>query len=130
MARFTEGELEVMQVLWEHGELKPGEVQERFPRDIRNAAVRSVLLVLLEKGHVARRKVGKAYFYKAKTPRGRSLKAMTRRLADTFCGGSSAALIMNLLESEELSDEDIQELHRLTSMRAGEGAVGPEGEER
>ena len=52
MARFTEGELEVMQVLWEHGELKPGEIQERFPRGIRNAALRSVLLVLLEKGHV------------------------------------------------------------------------------
>ena len=50
MARFTEGELEVMQVLWEHGALKPGEIQERFPRGIRNAALRSVLLVLLEKG--------------------------------------------------------------------------------
>ena len=64
---FTPGELEVMQVLWRHGPLKPGEIQRRFPRPIRNAALRSVLLVLLEKGHVTRDKEGRAYRYEART---------------------------------------------------------------
>ena len=31
MSRFTKGELEVMRILWKHGELKPAEIQERFP---------------------------------------------------------------------------------------------------
>ena len=119
MALFTPGELEVMQVLWEHDALKPSEIQGEFHRPIRNAALRSVLLVLLEKGHVTRRKVGKAYHYKARTPRQSTLKKMTRRLADVFCGGSSAALIAHLIESEELSEEDIRELKRIAEMKAG-----------
>ena len=43
MKPFTSGELEVMQVLWQHGSLKPAEIQARFPRPIQNAALRSVL---------------------------------------------------------------------------------------
>lgn len=119
MALFTPGELEVMQVLWEHDALKPGEIQEKFPRPIRNAALRSVLLVLLEKGHVTRRKVGKAYYYKARTPRQSTLRKMTRRLAEVFCGGSPAVLIAHLIESEELSEEDIRQLKRLAEMKVG-----------
>ena len=122
MALFTRGELEVMQVLWEHEALKPGEIQEKFPRPIRNAALRSVLLVLLEKGHVTRRKVGKAYYYKARTPRQSTLKKMTRRLAEVFCGGSSAALIAHLIKSEELSEEDIRQLKRIAEMKVGSEA--------
>ena len=47
---FTQCELEVMQILWGHGELKPVEIQERYSRPIKNAAVRFQLKVLLEKG--------------------------------------------------------------------------------
>ena len=40
MAHFTAGEMEVMRILWEHGELKPAEIQTHFPRPIKNAALR------------------------------------------------------------------------------------------
>lgn len=115
MKLFTPSELEVMQVLWEHGALKPAQIQERFPRPIRNAALRSVLLILLDKNHVRRRKEGKAFFYEAVTPREGTLRKMTRRLAETFCGGSTAALIAHLLRTEKLSDEDIRVLHAIAT---------------
>lgn len=114
---FTPGELEVMQVLWKHGALKPAEIQECFPRPIRNAALRSLLLILLDKGHVRRRKSGKAYYYEAVTARVGSLRKMARRMAEIFCGGSSAALIAHLIQSENLSDEDIRHLEALVRER-------------
>ena len=114
MNGFTKGELEVMQVLWEHGPLKPADIQQQFPRPIRNAALRSVLLVLLEKEHVVRVREGRAYYYRAKTPRQKTLKKMTRQLAEIFSGGSPAALIVQLIKSERLSDDDIKELKRIT----------------
>ena len=43
MARFTPGELKVMRLLWEHGELKPGELQQRFPELIKNPALRTAI---------------------------------------------------------------------------------------
>lgn len=113
MQLLTKSELEVMQVLWEHGALKPAEIEERFPRAIGNAALRSILLILLEKGHVRRRKEGKAFFYEAVTPREGTLRKMARRLAETFCGGSTAALIAHLMRSEKLSEEDIRALQAI-----------------
>jgi BlaI family penicillinase repressor len=113
MSRFTPGELEVMQVLWEHGSLKPAEIQDHMPRAIRNAALRSVLRVLMAKEHVTRRKVGKAYYYRSKRSAETVFRKMTRQLANVFCGGSTADLIAQLIKSEKLSDEDIRQLQRL-----------------
>ena len=120
MKPFTSGELEVMQVLWQHGSLKPAEIQARFPRPIQNAALRSVLLVLLEKGHVTRRKEGKAYFYEARTRSQRTLRQTVRRLADIFSGGSAAALIARMIETSELTAAEIEELKRLADQKAGQ----------
>lgn len=118
MATFTRGELEVMQILWEHGSLKPAQIQEKFERPIKNETLRSMLRVLLEKKHVKRRLVGKAYFYEASTPRQGTFNRMTRRIADLFCGGSPAAMIAQLIQSEKLSAEDIADLQRITAEKA------------
>lgn len=120
MSKFTPSELEVMQVLWEHGSLKPAEIQEKYPRAIRNAALRSLLLVLLEKGHVTRQLKGKAYYYKAKTPKQSSFKKMARQMANVFCGGSSAALIAQLIRAEELTPEDVRELQEIANQKIEE----------
>ena len=97
--RLTSAELEVMQILWERGELKPAEIQGLFPRSIKNPALRSILGILVDKGHVARRKEGKAFFYKAKTRRQSVFRSMVREVADAFCQGSSEALLMKYLIS-------------------------------
>ena len=121
MSRFTSGELEVMQVLWEHGELKPAEIQDVFPRKIKNPALRSVLAILVEKGHISRKQVGKAYFYKARTRRESAFKMKARELADQFCDGSMRSLLFNLVDSEKLSAEDVKALEKLAkSKKRGE----------
>lgn len=114
MIHLTVGEIEVMRVLWENGgEMSPPEIEAKFPRPIKNAALRFQLKVLLEKGHVARRRVGKAYYYKAVTPRRQTFKSMARRMADIFFGGSAAGLIAELIKSEKLSEKEIEELEKL-----------------
>ena len=113
MAKFTQGELAVMRILWEHGELKPAGIQEKFPQKIKNPALRSYLTILLEKGHVTRRQVGKAYYYKPKTRQESAFKSMLGELAGVFCGGSTEALLCRLIKSEKLSDKELIELNRL-----------------
>lgn len=117
MSQFTPGEIEVMQVLWEHGELKPPEIQQRFPRPINDMTLRSFLRVLMEKGHVERRKKGRAYYYRPITPRRSALHKMTRRMAEVFTGGSRFALIAEMIETEDLSEEHIQELRKIADRR-------------
>lgn len=113
MPRFTPGELRVMRLLWEHGELKPAELQRLYPEPIKNPALRSYLAILVDKGHVSRRKVGKAYLYKARTPRHRAFSTMLADLVDTFCAGSVPELVLSLVRKEKLSEEDLLELKRL-----------------
>jgi BlaI family transcriptional regulator, penicillinase repressor len=113
MAKFTAGELKVMQLLWEHGEMKPAEIQDLYPEPIKNAAMRSYLTILVEKGHITRRQVGKAYFYKAKTLQHRVFHSMLKELVDTFCGGSKKQLLLSLVKSEKLSEEQLQELKEI-----------------
>lgn len=120
MDSFTPGELEVMEVLWQHESLKPAEILEHLERPITNPALRSVLRVLMEKGHLIRKKKGKAYYYSTKKKAPTAFKKMANRLADVFCGGSSFELIAQLIKSEELSEEDIKQLQQLAREKSSD----------
>ena len=121
MAIFTPGELEVMRVLWNKGPRKPADIQGGFPRPIKNATLRSALRVLMEKGHVNRRKIGKAYYYEAKTPPERALKKMMRTMAEVFTSGSGAGLIAQMIQAEKLSEDDLKELRRVVRGKSRKG---------
>ena len=120
MSDLNKNELEAMRVLWEHGPLKPAEVQEHFAWPIRNATLRSVLRQLLEKKRVKRGKVGKAFIYRAKSNRQATLKTMARRMAEVFTGGSTAGLISQLIKSEKLSKEEVEDLLRITGEKTSD----------
>jgi predicted transcriptional regulator len=126
MSRFTPGELKVMRILWVHGKLKPSEIQERFPEPIKNPALRSYLTTLVGKGHVIRRRVGKAYYYRAVTRSRSAFRTMLDELVDAYCGGSVQALVLNIIQSERLSEEELLELKRL----ADEGEKASPRDER
>lgn len=116
MAQFTAGELEVMRILWEHGPQKPAEILEKFPREIKNPALRSYLSILLEKGHVTRRQKGKAFYYRAKTKQTSAFRSRLQELVDTFCEGSTESLLMNLIRRENLSEAELLDLKRLAEV--------------
>jgi predicted transcriptional regulator len=128
MPRFTQGELEVMRILWEHGELKPAEIHARFPRKITNPSLRSYLAILLEKGHLVRHRVGKAYYYRAKTRRESTFRSMLRELARVCCNGSVENLLCQLIRTEKLSAADLLELKRLST--ESRRPPNPSGEEQ
>ena len=113
MSRLTQGELKVMRLLWDHGEMKPAELQARFPEPIKNPALRSHLSTLLEKGHVTRRLVGKAFYYKPTTRRRSAFRTMLGELVDGYCGGSIENLVLNIIRSEKLSEDDLIALRKL-----------------
>jgi BlaI family penicillinase repressor len=113
MPRFTPGELSIMRLLWTHGEMKPGEIQKLYAEPIKNPALRWYLATLVEKGHVTRRKVGKAFVYKATTPQRSAFRSMLRELIDVHCQGSARALLLNLIRSEKLTQEELVALKRL-----------------
>jgi len=117
MPDLNKNELEALRILWDRGSLKPVQIQEIFSWNIDNGTLRSVLRVLMDKGYVERRKKGKAFFYRARGSRHGVLSGMIQRLAHVFAGGSTAGLIAELIKSEKLKKEEIEELKQIASSK-------------
>ena len=108
MISLNQNELETLRILWERGELKPAEIQACFGWPIENATLRSVLVNLVEKGHVTRKLQGKAFFYAARLPKSTLLETAMNTLARVFAGGSHRKLVAQLVETADIKPEDLK----------------------
>jgi predicted transcriptional regulator len=115
-----ERELQILQALWQHGPLRPSEVQRHLSFPMKNPALRWLLNDLVERGQLQRQRSGKAYVYRPAVQRRPLIATLGRRLREILFGGSALAMIGELVDLKKLSPADIRELQKL----AGEN-VGP-----
>jgi BlaI family transcriptional regulator, penicillinase repressor len=108
----NQNELEALRILWEKGELKPADIQSGFSWPIKNATLRSVLVNLVDKGHIVRKPRGKAFYYAARVPKTTLLQGMARSLAHVFAGGSPRELVAQLVETGDIKPEDLNVLRQ------------------
>lgn len=114
---FTERELDVMAVLWEHGPSTVGEVRERLTDDLAYNTVLSMLRILEEKGHVSHTEEGRAHRYSPLVERGEAGSSAIDRLVEKVFGGSSELLLTNLMRDRKLDKAEILRLRRLLNDR-------------
>jgi BlaI family penicillinase repressor len=115
MAIIGEGELAVMEVLWDQSPLTAQEVAERVDaaRGWSVNTVKTMLGRLLAKGVLAHQEDGRRYLYRPAVSRDAYAGKETRRFADRLFGGRAAPLVAHLAEGEGLTPEDIAELEAL-----------------
>ncbi|TWT83945.1 Methicillin resistance regulatory protein MecI [Planctomycetes bacterium CA13] len=108
----TELELEVLQVLWDTGPLAGGAVRDALEstRTLTYQSVMTILGIMEEKGYVARKKSGGRFEYRARITKPTTAKRMMRDLVDRLFDGSTASAMINLLESSDLSDQELKDL--------------------
>ena len=111
-AALNQNELEALRILWEKGALKPAEIQSHFSWPIENATLRSVLINLVEKGHVARKLRGKAFFYQARVKKTALLQNMLHTMARVFAAGSKQELVAQLVKTGDIKPEDLEVIRR------------------
>jgi predicted transcriptional regulator len=109
--KLTRLELQIMDALWTHGASSVREIQERFPEKDRPAytTVQTMVYRLEVKKAVRRvKKIGNAHIFEAAISR----NAAQRRLIDellSFFGGRSQPLMAHLIESGNLTLDDVKE---------------------
>ncbi len=101
-----------MAVLWDLGRGTADEIRRALPDEPHDSTVRTHLRVLEAKGYVRRSKRGKAHVYQSAVPRSKAQGKAIRSLAARLFGGSPEALIVRLLEDEDISAEKLDELRR------------------
>ena len=80
----TDGELELLQVLWQAGPCSLGQICTalRLRRPIATTTVATMLKVMLDKKLVHRRRTPQGYLWSAKTTRQTAATGMVRKLVD------------------------------------------------
>jgi BlaI family penicillinase repressor len=113
----TPAELEVLKILWEQGPLTVREVMHHMNGrpDRAYTTVMSLLGVMHDKNLLERRSQGKAFVYSSAADQQGTLSAMLSDLVQRAFQGSSSALVAHLLEGENPSSEDLDEIRQLIS---------------
>lgn len=120
---FTEVELEFMQVIWAAGEVTTDHVQKVLAgrgRNLSDGSIRKILSILLEKGHLTRRREGRAFFYKPTVREGQSHRKIVQDLVKRAFGGSAGLMVAALFDSNALNDRDLKEIKRLIAQHEKE----------
>jgi len=125
-------EREILDVLHREGRASVAEIRAALPAPPTYSAVRSLLKVLLEKGHVRHETEGKRYLYLPTQPRRQAAHSALRQVLDTFFGGSLARAAQTLLTEADtdLSEEELGQLQALIEARRRDEPEPREEEEK
>ena len=118
--RFTQRELDVMAVLWDRGPSTVTEVKEALADPLAYTTVLTVLRVLEEKGFVTHESEGRAHRYAPLVEREAAGDSALRRIKQRLFSGSPELLLTRLVDSEEISAEELRRMRELLTERLGE----------
>ncbi len=110
----TPAELEVLQIIWEHGPCTVREVMNLLSpkRSRAYTSVMSLMSVMADKGMLRQKVEGKAFIYSAKVSRNKTQSRMLGDLLNRAFDGSASALVAHLLRETEPSIEEMDEIRQ------------------
>lgn len=110
----TEAELRLMEVLWRVGSGTVADVAAGLPKDITLAysSVLTTLRILERKGYLHHRKEGRAFIYEPVVDREKARANAIRHLVRRFFEDSPGQLLLNLVEREKISAEELKKLRK------------------
>lgn len=111
-AQLSRRERQIMDALFEAGEMSAQEVRDAIPDAPGYSAVRALLAKLLDKGLIDFREDGPRYIYAPVIAQEEARTSALQKMLKTFFAGSTAAAVNALLgmNQEKLSDEEAKQL--------------------
>lgn len=119
----TRRERQIMDIVYQRGQVTVSEVLAELPEAPTYSAVRAMLRKLEEKGHLKHDAHGSRYVYEATMPREEAREGALERLVRTFFDDSPSKTVAALLDlrSEELTAAELEDLARLIADARGKG---------
>ena len=109
----SEAQLEVMNVIWDHGDVTVSQLLELLERDWARNTVHTVLSRLVQRGWLISRREGNKDIYRAAVARRDTQKRLVRKLIDAAFAGSAESLVRTLLNTQPLSAAEIERIQQL-----------------
>ena len=116
-------ERQIMDTVYSLGRATATDVLDRLPDPPSYSAVRAMLRVLENKGHVRHVLEGKSYVYLPTLARTRASRSALQNMVSTFFDGSAEKAVAALLDisRSELTDDQLTHLSRLIEQAREEG---------
>ena len=117
-------ERQIVDILYAQGRATAAEVQSALPDPPSYSAVRAMLRILEDKGHVRHEQDGPRYVYVPTVARDNAKRSALRHMLQTFFDGSAEQAISALLDdsSTRLSDRELDRLARIIDQARRTGA--------
>lgn len=112
LPKISDAEWEVMKIVWSKEEITANEIIESLngKQEWKNTTVKSLINRLLNKEAIGFRKNGKEYFYYPLISEEECMKEESQSFLKKVFNGSLNEMVLNLVKSEKLTKDDINEL--------------------
>ena len=116
-------ERQIMDIVYEKNEATVAQVLEKLPDPPSYSAVRALLRVLEEKGHLKHKQEGPRYIYSPTLPREKARQNALKHVMKTFFDNSTEDIVAALLDlaEEDLSEQEYRRLSELIKKAQKEG---------
>ena len=116
-------ERQIMDALHQRGRATAAEILAALPDPPGYSAVRALLRILEQKGHLKHRREGARYVYLPRASRDTARRSALKRVVATFFQGSVAQTVAALLETADtrLSESELRDLRQTIEQTRKEG---------
>jgi BlaI family penicillinase repressor len=112
MSDLGELEREVMQLVWDGGDVTADAIRTRLDRKPKESTVRTVLRRLEDKGYVAHTVSGRTFVFRAAVSRGDVAARAVKHIVDWFCNGSLDEVLVGMADARMLDSRTLQALSK------------------
>ncbi len=116
-------ERQIMDILYRQGKASANDVRDAMPDAPSYSAVRAMLRVLEDKGHVKHQEEGMKYVYAPVVTAGKAKRSAVKHVLETFFDGSAEQAVAALLDvsSSKLTREELDRMAELIEKAKQEG---------
>jgi predicted transcriptional regulator len=111
----TDSELEILNVLWEHGPSTVKFVNEKMneKKETGYTTTLKLMQIMADKGILKRERESRSHIYSVVYKKSETQNSMINRLAKSMFGGSPVQLAMHALGNAKASSEELEEIKKL-----------------
>jgi BlaI family penicillinase repressor len=122
-ASLSRRERQIMDILYQRGKSSASEIRAALPAAPGYSAVRAMLRILEEKGHVSHQAEGLKYVYLPTVARDNAKRSAVKHLVDTFFTDAPDQVVAALLDvsATRLSNADLDRMAKMIEAARKEG---------
>ncbi len=123
--KISEAEYEIMKVIWDSYPISTNEVVLKFKgkREWSPRTIQTLLSRLVKKGAVSFTKRSREFVYTPLINENDYINEESESFLNKFYNGTINSMVMNFIENDKLSNDDIEELKKILDSHNSNGGV-------